>query len=311
MNIGSTPSLLPIGSKYKKESHFGLRKVMRFAPPDVSRESKSYPAMSALIPAWLQTLGKEMQSEHLFYTSVTLCNTLESTPFNTSSHVGITMVLDLDPDKGGGYYVMKTGDNTVAIEFHQAQHRPLILEKGYSFIPAMYHRERRVMILHTQFDWQAAKRSIFDKFMEQGYARARNEPVEYINVTNRKRALIGKAGFQGLRHIDVERFSKEAERATLNSVRTHPSKSTEDGSSYCEDASASIAKYPEENHPLIMRMMKEQDDLFKHAKSLMMRDHPDNKGIQGKTLAENSDDEDWNTSMIGNCPKAISVVSTD
>ena len=51
MNIGSTPSLLPIGSKYKQESHFGLIKVMRFAPPDVSRESKSYPAMSTLIPA--------------------------------------------------------------------------------------------------------------------------------------------------------------------------------------------------------------------------------------------------------------------
>ena len=99
MNTGSTPSLLPIGSKYKKESHFGLRKVMRFAPPDVSRESKSYPAMSALIPAWLQTLGKEMQSEHLIYTSVTLCNTLESSPFNTSSHVGMTMVLDLEPDR--------------------------------------------------------------------------------------------------------------------------------------------------------------------------------------------------------------------
>ena len=169
---------------------------MQYAPPSISRESKSYPAISALIPAWIQTLGKDVQSEHLVYTSVTLCNTLESTPFDKSAHVGVTMVIDLEPDKGGGYYIIKTGDKFGAIEFHQVQHRPLIIEKGYSFIPAMYHRERIIMVLYTQFDWQATKRSTFDHLMELGYARARNALVEYVNVMNHKRASVGKTVFQ-------------------------------------------------------------------------------------------------------------------
>ena len=118
------------------------------------------------------------------------------------------------------------------------------------------------------------------------------------------KTIIGKAGFQGLRHIDVERFSKEAERATLNSVRTHPSKCSDDGSNYCEDASASIADNHDENHSLITRMMVGQDDLFKHAKSLIMRDSPDNKGVQGKMLAGDSDAEDGNTSLTGNCSES-------
>ena len=52
---------------------------------------------------------------------VMLFNTLESTPFDKSAHMAVTMIIDLEPDKGGGYYIIKTGDKFGAIEFHQVQ----------------------------------------------------------------------------------------------------------------------------------------------------------------------------------------------
>ena len=56
-----------------------------------------------------------------------------------------------------------------------------------------------------------------------------------------------------------------------------------------------------------MVMMTRQDDLFKHAKSVIMRGRPDNEGLREKMLASDSDDETENVSLIENCSEKRSM----
>ena len=88
---------------------------------------------------------------------------------------------------------------------------------------------------------------------------------------------------------------------TLNLVRTHLSEFSDAGSSCCEDASASVVENEHENYPMTMEMVTRQNDLFKHAKNLIMRGRPDNEGLREKMLARDNDNETGNLSLIGNC----------
>ena len=105
MTMAPIPALLPINTKRKIVSHFGLVEGRTGGHVCTSKDTIDYPNFATLFALWTTKFTQDMVCDAISFTTASIFMTQEASFTRLNDSEGVVMLIDIDANPSGGFYI--------------------------------------------------------------------------------------------------------------------------------------------------------------------------------------------------------------